>query len=107
MSGALLPTSRREMQERGWRELDVLLVTGDAYVDHPSYGAALIGRLLEVGDVRRHQWIGQADGAERVHQGERVPFRAEQTDAQTGGVQGLLTEVRGEEQVCHEVLLSG
>jgi uncharacterized radical SAM protein YgiQ len=39
--------SRREMQQRGWAQCDVILVTGDAYVDHPSFGAALIGRHLE------------------------------------------------------------
>lgn len=42
-----LPISREDMRERGWPELDVILVTGDAYVDHPSYGAAVIGRVLE------------------------------------------------------------
>lgn len=42
-----LPRTRAEMAERGWDELDVLLVTGDAYVDHPSFGVAAIGRLLE------------------------------------------------------------
>lgn len=41
-----LPMSRREMDLLGWSELDVLLVTGDAYVDHPSFGAAVIGRVL-------------------------------------------------------------
>ena len=39
--------SRAEMTSRGWDELDVLIITGDAYVDHPSFGAALIGRVLE------------------------------------------------------------
>ena len=42
-----LPRTRAEMAERGWDELDVLLVTGDAYVDHPSFGVAAIGRLPE------------------------------------------------------------
>jgi uncharacterized radical SAM protein YgiQ len=42
-----LPLTREEAFERGWRELDFVLVTGDAYVDHPSFGAALIARLLE------------------------------------------------------------
>ncbi len=42
-----LPMTRREMEERGWTECDVVLVTGDAYVDHPAFGAALIGRWLE------------------------------------------------------------
>jgi uncharacterized radical SAM protein YgiQ len=43
----VLPTSRAEMTELGWDSCDVILVTGDAYVDHPSFGMALIGRLLE------------------------------------------------------------
>ncbi|MEI6167651.1 MAG: YgiQ family radical SAM protein [bacterium] len=44
---APLPMSRHEMAQRGWPQCDVILVTGDAYVDHPSFGAALIGRHLE------------------------------------------------------------
>ncbi len=43
---AFLPMSRADMDVLGWDELDVLLVTGDAYVDHPSFGAALLGRWL-------------------------------------------------------------
>ena len=42
-----LPTTRKEAEMRGWNELDVILFSGDAYVDHPSFGAAVIGRLLE------------------------------------------------------------
>ena len=42
-----LPTTKKEMELRGWTELDVILFSGDAYVDHPSFGAAVIGRLLE------------------------------------------------------------
>lgn len=42
-----LPTSAKEVQERGWDTLDVILFSGDAYVDHPSFGIAVIGRLLE------------------------------------------------------------
>lgn len=47
MTGRPLPASRKEMEERGWEACDVILVTGDAYVDHPSFGVALIGRHLE------------------------------------------------------------
>lgn len=47
-----LPTSRREMNLRGWEELDILLVNGDAYIDHPAFGAALLGRLLEAEGYR-------------------------------------------------------
>ena len=42
-----LPVSKAEMKERGWDEADFVLVTGDAYVDHPSFGTAIIGRVLE------------------------------------------------------------
>ena len=42
----LLPTTRKEMSNLGWQQPDIILVTGDAYVDHPSFGAALIGRWL-------------------------------------------------------------
>ena len=42
-----LPVNRKEMEERGWSEVDFVLVTGDAYVDHHSFGTAIIGRLLE------------------------------------------------------------
>ncbi|MDE7386040.1 MAG: YgiQ family radical SAM protein, partial [Muribaculaceae bacterium] len=42
-----LPTSVKEMQARGWDNVDVVLFTGDAYVDHPSFGAAVLGRVLE------------------------------------------------------------
>lgn len=58
---AFLPTTREEMEARGWDELDVLIVNGDAYVDHPAFGAALIGRFLEargyrVGVVSQPRW---------------------------------------------------
>lgn len=42
-----LPVSWEECRKRGWKEYDILLVSGDAYIDHPSFGIALIGRLLE------------------------------------------------------------
>ena len=56
-----LPMTREEMNSRGWTELDVLIITGDAYVDHPSFGAAMIGRVLEamglrVGIVAQPDW---------------------------------------------------
>ena len=40
-----LPITKKEVESRGWEELDVILITGDAYVDHPSFGAAVIGKL--------------------------------------------------------------
>ena len=56
-----LPMSRAEIDALGWGECDVILVTGDAYVDHPSFGMALIGRLLEaqgfrVGIIAQPDW---------------------------------------------------
>lgn len=47
-----LPMTRRELAERGWDACDVIIISGDAYVDHPSFGAALIGRLLEAAGYR-------------------------------------------------------
>ncbi len=47
----LLPTSRKEMDALGW-DSDIIIVTGDAYVDHPSFGMAIIGRLLEAQGFR-------------------------------------------------------
>jgi uncharacterized radical SAM protein YgiQ len=47
-----LPTTRKEAKLRGWEELDVILFSGDAYVDHPSFGAAVIGRILEAEGLR-------------------------------------------------------
>ena len=42
-----LPTTRKEVMSRGWEKPDVILFSGDAYVDHPSFGPAVIGRVLE------------------------------------------------------------
>jgi hypothetical protein len=42
-----LPTTRADMDARGWTEIDILIVTGDAYVDHPAFGPILIARFLE------------------------------------------------------------
>src|SRR5262245_61528780 len=48
----VLPTTRAEMKALGWTSCDVVLVTGDAYVDHPSFGMAIVGRLLEAHGLR-------------------------------------------------------
>ena len=58
---AFLPISKTDMDARGWSECDVILVTGDAYVDHPSYGTAILGRVLEdagykVGVIAEPDW---------------------------------------------------
>ncbi len=58
---SFLPMTREEMDARGWSELDILIVNGDAYVDHPAFGGALIGRFLEhrgyrVGMIAQPDW---------------------------------------------------
>jgi uncharacterized radical SAM protein YgiQ len=61
-----LPMSRAEMEQLGWDSCDIILVTGDAYIDHPSFGMALVGRLLEaqgfrVGIISQPDWHSAAD----------------------------------------------
>ncbi|BDM66024.1 UPF0313 protein [Shewanella sp. NFH-SH190041] len=61
-----LPMSRKEMDKLGWDSCDIIIVTGDAYVDHPSFGMAVIGRLLEaqgfrVGIIAQPDWSSKAD----------------------------------------------
>ncbi|MBS1212675.1 MAG: radical family protein, partial [Proteobacteria bacterium] len=61
-----LPVSREEMDALGWDSCDIVLVTGDAYVDHPSFGMALVGRLLEaqgfrVGIIAQPDWNNATD----------------------------------------------
>jgi len=61
-----LPISRDEMDALGWDQCDVILVTGDAYVDHPSFGMAVVGRVLEaqgfrVGIISQPDWRSTAD----------------------------------------------
>ncbi len=58
-----LPTTKKECELRGWDELDVILFSGDAYVDHPSFGPAILGRILEangygVAIVPQPDWHG-------------------------------------------------
>jgi uncharacterized radical SAM protein YgiQ len=60
-----LPMSRAEMEQLGWDECDIIIVTGDAYVDHPSFGMAVIGRVLEaqgfrVGIIAQPDWHSAA-----------------------------------------------
>jgi uncharacterized radical SAM protein YgiQ len=61
-----LPTSRAEMAALGWSQCDIIIVTGDAYVDHPSFGMAIIGRVLEaegykVGIIAQPDWHSAQD----------------------------------------------
>src|ERR1700720_5003868 len=66
MAAGFLPTSRAEMDALGWERCDIIIVTGDAYVDHPSFGMAIIGRVLEaqgfkVGIIAQPDWHGTRD----------------------------------------------
>ena len=60
-TSTFLPMSRQEMDQLGWDSCDIILVSGDAYVDHPSFGMAIVGRLLEsqgfrVGIISQPDW---------------------------------------------------
>lgn len=66
MNDGFLPISQEDLRRRGWNELDIIIISGDAYVDHPSYGAALIGRVLEaegfrVGIIAQPDWRSLGD----------------------------------------------
>lgn len=61
-----LPISKQDMKKRGWESCDFIIVTGDAYVDHPSYGSAVISRVLEadgyrVGIIAQPEWDSTKD----------------------------------------------
>lgn len=66
MPGNWLVTSKADMKQRGWSELDIILVSGDAYVDHPAWAAAILGRWLEkngfkVGIIAQPRWDNPED----------------------------------------------
>ena len=66
-----LPTTKKEVEARGWDYLDVILFSGDAYVDHPSFGVAVIGRCLEGKGYRDRSCIGSGriTGSDRTATG--------------------------------------
>lgn len=69
-SAPFLPRTRAQMRARGWEQLDIVLVTGDGYVDHPSFGAAVIGRVLEAHGYK----VGILDAPELEEDGwSRLP----------------------------------
>ena len=66
VNNKFLPISRADMEERGWDELDFIVVTADAYVDHHSFGTAIISRVLEkegykVGIIAQPNWKSTED----------------------------------------------
>ncbi len=61
-----LPTSQKDIKDRGWKQLDIIIITGDAYVDHPSFGPVIIARSLEaegykVGIISQPDWKSDKD----------------------------------------------
>ncbi len=75
---AFLPVSRKDMTARGWEAIDFLFISGDAYVDHPSFGHAMISRLLEaegyrVGMVAQPDWRGTPEARRRILHRMGVP----------------------------------
>ena len=60
-----LPVTKKEMKQRGWEQVDFAYITGDAYVDHPSFGTAIISRLLE----SRGYKVGEYSGIWRASTG--------------------------------------
>jgi uncharacterized radical SAM protein YgiQ len=63
---SFLPVCRKDLETRGWTSLDFIIINGDAYVDHPSFGSAVIGRVLEnagfkVGIISQPDWTNPAD----------------------------------------------
>ncbi len=61
-----LPTSQKDLKDKGWKQLDIIIITGDAYVDHPSFGPVIIARALEaegykVGMISQPDWQSEVD----------------------------------------------
>ena len=87
---AFLPRTEGEMAARGWDELDVLLVTGDGYVDHPSFGIAVIGRVLEAAGWR----VGILDVPEHEPDGrgwQRLPAPRLWVGVSAGTIDSMVT----------------
>ena len=107
-----LPISKQDMAERGWDACDIILVTGDAYVDHPSYGAAMIGRVLEdagykVGIIAQPNWKTSEDflalGRREDDALEQAVLRLERSEVDDG----LREDERAVRPVCVPFLLNG
>ena len=95
-----LPISKKDMAERGWDMLDFIFVSGDAYVDHPSFGPAIICRLLEkhgyrVGIIAQPDWHSTADFARLGR--PRLGFLVS-----SGNMDSLLNKFTAARKVRHE-----
>jgi uncharacterized radical SAM protein YgiQ len=96
-----LPRTVDQMRERGWDELDVLLVTGDAYVDHPSFGVPAIGRLLE----KRGYRVGILDVPELEPDGsgwKRLPKPRLWVGVSAGTIDSMVTNYTASKKIRHQ-----
>jgi uncharacterized radical SAM protein YgiQ len=96
-----LPRTRAQMRERGWDELDILLVTGDAYVDHPSFGVPAIGRLLEARGYR----VGILDVPELEPDGsgwKRLPAPRLWVGVSAGTIDSMVTNYTAAKKLRHQ-----
>ncbi|MEO6708023.1 MAG: YgiQ family radical SAM protein [Planctomycetota bacterium] len=98
-----LPRTREQMRERGWDALDIVLVTGDAYVDHPSFGVAAIARLLEAKGYR----VGILDVPEIDTPGEpgsgwrRLPVPRLFVGVSAGTIDSMVTNYTASKKLRH------
>ena len=97
----VLPRTRAQMAARGWDELDVVLVTGDGYVDHPSFGVAVIGRVLEAHGYR----VGILDVPELEPDGagwSRLPSPRLFVGVSAGTIDSMVTNYTASRKLRHQ-----
>ena len=81
-----LPTSKKEVEALGWDSIDIILFTGDAYVDHPSFGVPLLARVLEAKGYR----VADAQSGMDAHPEDEFIFPCKERE---DGFQVLFTDV--------------
>src|SRR5260370_37174170 len=105
---AFLPTTREEMHARGWDELDILIVTGDAYVDHPAFGPVLVARFLEgrgyrVGIVAQPRWssgkVGSGSGGQHLQDIQRMGRPRLFVGISAGNLDSMLNKLTAQKKV--------
>lgn len=99
-----LPISRQDLDKRGWDELDIIFVSGDAYVDHPSFAAAILGRFLEsrgfkVGIIAQPDWNSLKDIRELGQ--PRLFF-----GVSAGNIDSMVSHYTADKKIRHEDLYS-
>ena len=90
-----LPVTKADLAERGWEEFDFLVITGDAYVDHPSFGPAIISRVLEAEGYLRSEkaFVGRRPNTTYT----LLPYGREQFAQYVALLESLLAGAQGEE----------